>query len=161
MQIRVDETRCSGCRACELACVARHERRFGTATARIRVRKAEADGVDRPVVCHQCAEAPCIGSCPVGALALQTGTVASAPGEGDMSAFAALVVSAGDCIACAVCADACPFGGLFLDDESGMPLICDLCDGAPECVKRCVTGALSCAEQAAPARDDDGGGDRV
>jgi Fe-S-cluster-containing dehydrogenase component len=50
MQILVDEARCSGCRACELACVARHDGRFGTSTARIRIVKIEAHGVDRPSV---------------------------------------------------------------------------------------------------------------
>jgi Fe-S-cluster-containing dehydrogenase component len=26
--------------------------------------------------------------------------------------------------------------------ETGLPMICDLCGGDPQCVKRCATGAL-------------------
>lgn len=129
MQILVDESRCSGCRACELACVARHEARFGTTTARIRILKTEAHGIDRPSVCGQCADAPCVAACPVVALQRHEAT-------------GAIVLSAGDCIVCPACVDACPFNALFVDAATGMPLVCDLCDGDPACVTRCVTGAL-------------------
>jgi Fe-S-cluster-containing dehydrogenase component len=132
MQILVDETRCSGCRACELACVAHHEGRFGTATARIRISKVEAHGVDRPSVCRQCADAPCVEACPVGAL--QRHAIAGT-----------VTLTAADCIVCPACADACSFDALFIDAETGMPLICDFCGGDPACVKRCVTGALTMA----------------
>ena len=39
MRLRVQPDICSGCRACVVACVAHHERRFGTAAARVRVTK--------------------------------------------------------------------------------------------------------------------------
>ena len=29
-----------------------------------------------------------------------------------------------------------------LHPETGLPLICDLCNGDPACVKRCATGAI-------------------
>ena len=63
-----DATRCIGCRACEVACVAHHEGRFGTAAARIHVVKVEPLGIDQPHVCRQCTRAPCLDACPVGAL---------------------------------------------------------------------------------------------
>ncbi len=130
MQLLADDTRCSGCRACELTCVARHEGRFATTTARIRVKKIEAHGVDAPCVCRQCADAPCITACPVDALTRH-------PSNG------AIRLRPDDCIVCSACFDACPFGAVFSDPVSGMPLICDLCDGEPACVKRCATGALA------------------
>ena len=138
MHIVAEEARCSGCRACELACVARHERRFGTATARIRVLKIEARGVDRPQVCRVCVEAPCVEACPAGALSRD-------------SATGAVRLHATECIVCTACADACPFGVVFVDAATGLPLICDLCEGDPACVRRCVTGALSWTERVAPA----------
>ncbi len=132
MQILVDEAHCSGCRACELACVVHHERRFGTATARIRILKVEAHGVDRPSLCRQCADAPCVAACAVDALRRDDVT-------------GAILLSADDCIVCSACADACSFDALFVDAATGMPLICDLCAGDPACVKRCVTAALTVA----------------
>jgi carbon-monoxide dehydrogenase iron sulfur subunit len=139
MHIVADEARCSGCRACELACVARHDGRFGAATARIRVLKIEARGLDRPQVCRVCVDAPCVGACQVGALSID-------------AASGAVRLHSAECIVCPACSDACPFGVVFVDAATGMPLICDLCEGDPACVKRCVTGALSWAEQAAPPR---------
>ncbi len=130
-RILVCEDVCSGCRACEVACVARHERRFGTATARIRVSKIESLGVDHPHVGRLCRRAPCVAACPTGALykdeALGTGAVLLRPD---------------DCIGCAACVDACPFGMAALHPETGLALICDLCGGDPACVKRCATGAI-------------------
>jgi carbon-monoxide dehydrogenase iron sulfur subunit len=130
MQIVVDEARCSGCRACELACVARREGRFGTADARIRVIKIEAEGVDRPSLCRQCADARCVAACPTGALTTDAVT-------------RRIQLNPDDCIVCPACAAACPFGVVFIDTTTGVPLICDYCGGDPACVKRCVTGALT------------------
>jgi carbon-monoxide dehydrogenase iron sulfur subunit len=94
-RILVNKDLCSGCRACEVACVAWHDGRFGTATARIRVTKIEPLGVD------------------------------------------------------------CPFGMADLYPETGMALICDLCGGDPDCVKRCATGAIVYAETGARAKRED------
>ncbi len=145
MSIVTDEARCSGCRACELACVARREARFGTATARIRIVKIEAHGVDRPSVCRQCADAPCVAACPTGALAQDEAT-------------GIIRFTADDCVVCPACAAACPFDVVFIDAVTSMPLICDLCAGDPACVKRCVTGALASVPQAPPGAP---GGPRV
>jgi anaerobic carbon-monoxide dehydrogenase iron sulfur subunit len=135
MHIVADETRCSGCRACEVACVARHDGRFGTATARVRVAKIEARGTDHPRLCRQCADAPCVEACPAGALRVDLVT-------------GAIGLDRDLCLICPACAAACPFGVVHVDPATGLPLICDLCDGDPACLKRCVTGALSRADAA-------------
>lgn len=149
-RILVNRERCTGCRACEVACVAHHEGRFGTAAARIHVVKVETLGVDQPHVCRQCgaaqgaASAPCVAACPVGALSKdeQTGAI-----RVDVDP-----ASASACICCAACVDACPFGMAVLHPETGAALICDLCGGDPACVKRCATGAIVYAERGAGAR---------
>ncbi|MFC2030431.1 4Fe-4S dicluster domain-containing protein [Chloroflexota bacterium] len=128
-RIEVREDLCSGCRACEVACVAEHESRFGTAEARIRVTKIEALGLDRPHVCRLCRRAPCVASCPTGAL-----TISDATG--------AVLLSSDLCTGCAECVSACPFGAASLHPGSGLALVCDLCGGDPACVKRCATGAI-------------------
>ena len=128
-RILVRKDLCSGCRACEVACVAQHEGRFGTALARIHVTKIEPLGLDHPHVCRQCLRAPCAGACPTGALVRDEMT-------------GAILVHPDDCIGCSACVDACPFGVASLHPETGVALICDLCDGDPACVKRCATGAI-------------------
>lgn len=130
---------CSGCRACEVACVARHEGRFGTETARIRVTKIEHLGLDRPYVCHLCRRAPCVAACPADALYKDEAT-------------GAVLLRADDCIGCAACVDACPFDMAALHPATGLPLICDLCGGDPACVKRCAMGAIAYDEAGARAR---------
>jgi len=120
---------CSGCRACEIACVARHDGRFGTATARIRITKVEPLGVDYPHVCRLCRRPLCVAACPTEALYKDEVT-------------GAVLLRPDDCIGCSACVDACPFGMVTLHPETGLPLICDLCGGDPACVKRCATGAI-------------------
>jgi carbon-monoxide dehydrogenase iron sulfur subunit len=132
-RILVREDVCSGCRACEVACVARHDGRFGTATARIRVTKIEHLGVDQPHVCRLCRRAPCVTACPTNALYKDKDTEA-------------VLLRPDDCIGCAACVDACPFGMADLHPETGLALICDLCGGDPVCVKRCATGAIAYAD---------------
>lgn len=130
---------CSGCRACEVACVARHDGRFGTATARIRVTKNEPLGMDHPQGCRLCQRAPCVAACPTGALYKDETT-------------GAVLLRPDDCIGCSACVDECPFGMAALHPESGLALICDLCGGDPACVKRCATGAIVYADTGARTR---------
>jgi carbon-monoxide dehydrogenase iron sulfur subunit len=130
---------CSGCRACEVACVAWHEGGFGTATSRIHITKIEPLGVDVPHVCRLCRRAPCLAACPTGALYREGST-------------GAVLLDASACVGCAECVDACPFGMVTLHPETGLALLCDLCQGNPACVKRCATGALVYEDVDAAAR---------
>jgi Fe-S-cluster-containing hydrogenase component 2 len=138
-RLLVQEELCSGCRACEVACVAQHEGRFGTSAARIRVIKVEPRGIDHPHVCRLCRRPPCVEACPSKALVRDEDT-------------GAVMLRPADCIGCAACVDACPFGMVVLHPETGLALICDLCGGDPACVKRCATGAISFADAGAGAR---------
>jgi Fe-S-cluster-containing hydrogenase component 2 len=138
-RILVREDVCSGCRACEVACVTHHEGCFGTATARIRVSKIEPVGVDYPHVCRLCRRAPCVVACPAEALYKDGRT-------------GAVLLRAEDCIGCSACVDACPFGMATLHPRTGLALICDLCGGDPACVKRCATGAIVYDDAGAGAR---------
>ena len=125
---------CSGCRACEVACVAAHDGAFGTATARIRVSKDEARGLDWANVCRLCDEPECVAACPSGALTKD-------------GAIGAVLLEAEACLQCLACMDACPFEMVFEHPQTGLPLICDLCGGDPSCVKRCATGAIVYGEE--------------
>lgn len=137
--ILVREELCSGCRACEVACVAWHDGRFGTATARIRITKNEPLGEDHPQVCRLCVRPPCVAACTARALYKDEST-------------GAVLLRSEDCNGCSACVDACPFGMVALHQETGLALICDLCGGDPACVKRCATGGIVYAEAGTEVR---------
>ncbi len=132
LRLIVDESRCSGCRVCEVACSDVHEDGFSPVLARLRVLKRDASGIDRPIVCCFCADVPCVAACPTEALSqLQDGV---------------LRLEVDRCQSCGECAEACPHEALRLHPATGQPLVCDLCDGEPACVAVCVTGALTLEE---------------
>ena len=132
LRLVVDESRCSGCRACEVVCSDAHEDGFSPALARLRVLKRDAEGIDRPIVCRFCAEVPCVAACPTDALSQQSTGV--------------LQLNATLCQGCGECAKACPHEALRLHPATGQPLVCDLCGGEPACVAVCATGALTLEE---------------
>lgn len=128
-RILVNSDLCTGCRACETICSFEHTGSFCGDNARIQIQKAEEEGEDIPHVCRQCGNAPCIQSCPVGALSKDSETKA-------------VIVDEDKCIGCKICEKACPFGSIHFN-KSGKTLICDLCGGDPSCVKRCPAGAIT------------------
>jgi len=136
MKLIVHPELCTGCRMCEMECAYAHERRFGTSISRVRVSKLEDTGIDYPVMCQQCPNAPCVEACPEGAL--------RRTGAGTIAVDAAL------CRRCGACVEACPFGAMNLHPKTGLPISCDLCDGNPSCVEGCPTGALTWEEPSKP-----------
>lgn len=128
-RLLVKEANCSGCRACELACSAAHGGRFQPSLSRIRVRKLEEEGIDRPYPCRQCGQARCVEACPEGALSRHPVTKA-------------VLLDTSLCTKCGRCSEACSFQAVAFSPADGYPLFCDLCGGDPACVKRCATGAI-------------------
>ncbi|MEM2411593.1 MAG: 4Fe-4S dicluster domain-containing protein [Desulfurococcaceae archaeon] len=128
VHVTVDPSKCSGCRYCELWCSFLHEKVFSTSLSRIRVVRGDLVGMDYPVVCRHCPNAPCISACPTGALYKEKG----------FTKF-----SKDRCNACGSCISACPYGAVFQNPLDKTPLICDLCNGSPLCVEKCPTNALS------------------
>jgi len=133
--IRIEASVCTGCRACEAACVLFHDDALGTSTARVRILKEEAEGVDEPRVCRLCPEPSCVPSCPMEALSRDAG-------------LGVIRVDPDLCTGCGICAAACPFGSVAIDPRDQRPLICDLCGGHPACVGRCSPGALRLESEA-------------
>jgi carbon-monoxide dehydrogenase iron sulfur subunit len=129
MPILIETATCTGCRACEAACVLFHDSALGTSTARVRVFKDEPEGLDEPRLCRLCARPACVPSCPEGALSQDP-------------VLGTIRVDTEKCTSCGACATACPFGSIAVDPRNGRPLFCDLCGGHPACVDRCSTGSL-------------------
>jgi carbon-monoxide dehydrogenase iron sulfur subunit len=119
---------CSRCRMCELMCAFHHHQVGNPRRSRIKV-IALGRGVDLPVTCLNCEDAPCMKICPTGALHRK---------EKD-----GMVLVNGDlCIGCAMCVNACPIGAITLDPMDGTASKCDLCNGDPQCVAYCPARVL-------------------
>ena len=139
--IQVNLNNCTGCRLCEMVCSICHEQECSPAKSRIRILRDEEFGNHLMRLCIQCAEAPCIDSCPLEAIYRNEET--------------GVVVDEEKCNGCGECIEACPLCALFLDMDKGVVFKCDLCGGAPECVKMCPPQALVFRDEdiASPARE--------
>lgn len=119
-----DYLKCSGCRRCEIACTLFHEGRIWPEASRVRVFML-IPGVEIPHLCAQCHDYPCIESCPFDALSVNEET-------------SAVLVNREKCTACGLCIEACPGKIPHIHPRDEYILICDLCNGDPQCVKVCT-----------------------
>ena len=124
---------CTGCRLCELACSMVKEKESNPAKARIYIETYMMEGLRIPRVCVNCVNPPCVKACPLEALQRDETT-------------GYVFLDYDKCDHCAACIPACPFGGLRLTVENKV-IMCDLCGGAPECVKICEPKAIQFAER--------------
>jgi Fe-S-cluster-containing dehydrogenase component len=86
-----------------------------------------------PKLCNQCAKAPCVQVCPVGATYISPEGIS--------------LVDDSYCIGCRYCIQACPYGARYLHPEKKTVDKCTLCYHRikkglqPACVEVCPTGA--------------------
>ncbi len=159
----VDTTKCIGCGKCMVACQEENkvpdtqfrtwvERYVYYTDGRVEVDVAEqppyafsnkppidADKVEKaffvPKLCNHCVNTPCIQVCPVNA--------------SFMSPEGVVLVDHEQCIGCAYCVQACPFGTRFINKETHSADKCTWCYHRitkgldPACVAGCPTGARS------------------
>jgi Fe-S-cluster-containing hydrogenase component 2 len=130
MRIKVEAEKCAGCRQCEMICSFHHTNKFSPSLARVTVHRDDRDGLDYPVMCHQCNQCPPLDTCSTGAISKTV--------EGWTW------VDWQTCIGCGSCIEVCKYDSIKLAEEKA--LICNLCKGQPECVKRCPTKALEYKE---------------
>jgi Fe-S-cluster-containing dehydrogenase component len=134
-----DPQRCIKCYTCETACKQWKEIAAGTVKLRRVYEVAtgtfpEVTRTFHSVACQHCAEPPCIGACPPGAISKRV-------------TDGIVVVDADKCDGCRECLEACPFD-VPQFDQDGIMRLCDLCadrlaEGRqPICTDSCPTGAL-------------------
>ena len=133
-----DQTRCAGCKTCQVAC--KDKNRLGVGPV---VRKVVSRQVGSfPTVkmyhvsasCNHCETPACMAKCPTGALS--------------KNEDGAVVRDAEACIGCSSCVNACPYGHPQIDEASGLSVKCDACSEwraagyLPACVEACPYRAL-------------------
>lgn len=139
--IRIQPSKCIGCKACELSCSFKNFGMFAPSKARIvnEVFLEEAKFIT--VTCMQCDDPWCLKACPKGAISKD-------PISGVVS------VNEEKCVGCRTCVSACPFGMIKYVPEKQVADKCNLCGGDfPECVTFCPTHCLTYSEEDKPLRD--------
>ena len=135
MKISYDPFRCSGCQACQMACLDQRDCRPGRGErflCRIEPVETETCLSFRWVDCTHCGT--CAAACPGGSLF--------------RDAYGLIQASETRCTGCGKCIEVCPRQVITLDVETGRVKKCDLClervkaGLLPACVHTCPTGAL-------------------
>ncbi len=115
--------RCSGCRACLLACSLDNFREMTVSKAALGIQgRFPAPGDYRVLLCDQCGA--CAEACPTEAIRETEGRY---------------LIDHDLCMGCLSCVEACPKGVMFAHPSLDEPIKCTLC-GA--CVAICPRGAL-------------------
>ena len=136
----IDTRKCKGCHACSVACKSEFDVPLGVTRSWVEfIEKGDFPKVERkfmPLLCNQCADAPCIAICPVEAAYRR---------EED----GIVVFDQDTCIACKKCVDGddklpgCPYDSPFMNPVTGKAQKCDFCvhrvsQGVmPSCVNTC------------------------
>ena len=139
-----DQTRCTGCRVCQIACKDRLDlQNAGPVPRRVTTFETgnypDVSLYHTSVGCNHCDNPVCVANCPTGSMYkdAESGIVLH-----DDSV----------CIGCKSCIMSCPYGAPQFDDESRMVVKCDSCKALreagmkPVCVDACMMRALDFGE---------------
>lgn len=122
MKINVDNSKCTGCMVCEITCSLIHCGEIQREKSAIRILDLD-QGLHKPVLCRQCKKMACLKK------------EGKDTDEQLKNAFFWEENPTRQ--------KSCVFNALFAFNNK--LIHCDLCQGDPECVKSCPTGALKLA----------------
>jgi len=101
-----------------------------------------------PTLCQHCEDAPCIPACPTAAIGQNDSGIVTIDGEA--------------CVGSGACVSACPYGAIYIDEETQTANKCDLCQDRvgegelPACVATCPTDAIRWIANDGNAATDNG-----
>ena len=153
----IDESKCIGCKACQVACMNWNDLRDDVGTNigvydnpadlspsswtlmrffEVEVEKDKLEWLIRKDGCMHCADPGCLKACPSpGAIVKYSNGIVDFISE--------------NCIGCGYCISGCPFNVPRISKADNKAYKCSLCSDrvavgqAPACVKTCPTGAIS------------------
>lgn len=118
LALKVEEEKCWGCKACEVAC--KQENRAPDGVRLIRISEdgpCQIGGrwhfVFRANRCRHCQEPVCAAACPADAISTRADGV--------------VVLERDTCSGCGACIAACPYDAITFDDAAGIAAKCNLC----------------------------------
>lgn len=126
-KIVVRADKCTGCKLCMSICALYNDGVNDLKRSRIQIVKDSSRIFSNPEVCRQCGKPPCVNVCPI-------------PATRKDPLTKVVTINPEECIDCEACVDACPFGARIPLD--GEVIKCELCNGNPQCVQVCATGAI-------------------
>jgi len=124
--LRILPQLCTGCYSCVMACSFKQTGNYSESNATINIIR-EFPSTFKPQTCTSCGK--CIEACAEKALSFSDITHQ-------------IILDKGKCTNCDACVSACPFNIIKTNPAIGHPLICDFCNGQPECVEWCPTDAI-------------------
>jgi Fe-S-cluster-containing dehydrogenase component len=129
-QFKFNKDICLGCGTCVSVCSIYKEGVVDDGLARVRLNRHIFQIEYTVDFCQQCHHAECYYACPENAISINSKT-------------GARVIDESACTGCKMCIEVCPFDMMFFCRDRNVAIKCDFCDGEPQCVKFCPTGALS------------------